>query len=63
MGFGGLDCHFGELNVFVHHGEYIGNCISQWSRDPRSPQTILIITLGFGGLYNDFAELIVFVYH
>ena len=24
-GFGGLDCHFGELELFVYHGKYGGN--------------------------------------
>ena len=36
--FGGLDCHFGELDVLIYQWQYIGNCISQRSRDHGSPK-------------------------
>ena len=38
MGLGGLDCHLGDLDLFVYRWDYKGNCVSPRSRDPGSPK-------------------------
>ena len=63
LGDGGLDYHLGELNLFVYHWKYKGNCISQGSGTLGPPNHINYYILGFGGLDYHLGELNLFVYH